>query len=138
MPQMARKPFMKSPWASPPEGSRGRSKEPQKSRVRPSIACHPRLIIIYTTRLSWSAVSSLSDISMRLTSTFLTCAFILTGSAAWADSRIFIVANQPDGYGVDQCLAHGEKCGAHAAQSYCQSRSFVDASSYRRVDPDEI
>jgi hypothetical protein len=75
---------------------------------------------------------------MRFISALLTCASILTGSAAWADSHIFIVANQPDGYGVDQCLAHGEKCGAHAAQSYCQSRNFAQASSYRRVDPDEI
>jgi hypothetical protein len=58
--------------------------------------------------------------------------------AASADSRVFIVANQADGYGVDQCLANGEKCGAHAARSYCQSRDFAQASSYRRVDPDEI
>jgi hypothetical protein len=43
-----------------------------------------------------------------------------------------------DGYGVDQCLAKGEKCGAHAARSYCQSRDFALATSYRRVDPDEI
>jgi hypothetical protein len=57
---------------------------------------------------------------------------------ASADSRVFIIANQADGYGVDQCLARGEKCGAHAALSYCQSRDFAQASSYRRVDPDEI
>ena len=64
--------------------------------------------------------------------------FVLAASAASADSRVFIVANQADGYGVDQCLARGEKCGAHAARSYCQSRDFAQASSYRRVDPDEI
>ena len=63
---------------------------------------------------------------------------LLAASAAAADSRVFIVANQADGYGVDQCLAKGEKCGAHAARSYCQSRDFAQASSYRRVDPDEI
>ena len=63
---------------------------------------------------------------------------MLAASAASADSRVFIIANQADGYGVDQCLAKGEKCGAHAARSYCQSRDFVQASSYRRVDPDEI
>jgi hypothetical protein len=57
---------------------------------------------------------------------------------ASADSRVFIIANQADGYGVDQCLARGEKCGAPAARSYCQSRDFAQASSYRRVDPDEI
>ncbi len=55
-----------------------------------------------------------------------------------ADNRIFIIANQSDGYGIDECLANGEKCGAHAAQSYCQSREFAEATSYRRVDPDEI
>jgi len=75
---------------------------------------------------------------MRSVSTFLTCVFLLSGSVAWADSRVFIIANQADGYGVDQCLARGEKCGAHAARSYCQSRDFAQASSYRRVDPDEI
>lgn len=64
--------------------------------------------------------------------------FVFAGSAAWADSRVFIIANQADGYGVDQCLANGEKCGAHAARSYCQSRDFAQASSYRRVDPEEI
>src|ERR1700737_3474847 len=59
-------------------------------------------------------------------------------SAASADSRVFIIANQADGYGVDQCLARGEQCGAHAARSYCQSRDFTQALAYRRVDPDEI
>ena len=75
---------------------------------------------------------------MRSISAVLACVFILAASAASADSRVFIVANQADGYGVDQCLAKGEKCGAHAAQSYCQSRNFAEASAYRRVDPDEI
>jgi hypothetical protein len=75
---------------------------------------------------------------MRSVTALLACAFVAAASAASADSRVFIVANQSDGYGVDQCLAKGEKCGAHAARSYCQSRDFADASSYRRVDPDEI
>lgn len=75
---------------------------------------------------------------MRSVSALLACAFVAAASAASADSRVFIVANQSDSYGVDQCLARGEKCGAHAARSYCQSRDFADASSYRRVDPDEI
>ena len=65
-------------------------------------------------------------------------AFALSASAALADTRVFIVANQADGYGVDQCLARGEKCGAHAARAYCQSRDFAQAVSFRRVDPDEI
>src|SRR6266481_10195603 len=75
---------------------------------------------------------------MRSLSALLTCAFVLAASAASADSRVFIIANQADGYGVDQCLAKGDKCGAHAALSYCKSRDFAQAPSYRRVDLDEI
>src|ERR1700730_9043981 len=75
---------------------------------------------------------------MRYKAALLACAALLTASAAMAESRVFIIENQADGYGVDQCLAKGEKCGAHAALSYCQSRQFAQASSYRRVDPDEI
>jgi hypothetical protein len=75
---------------------------------------------------------------MQFPSALLACVFMLAASAASADSHVFIIANQADGYGVDQCLAMGEKCGAHAARSYCQSRDFAQASSYRRVDPDEI
>ena len=75
---------------------------------------------------------------MRISSALLACAFILSASAAFADSRVFIIENQADGYGVDQCLAKGEKCGAHAALSYCRSRDFAQASSYRKVDPDEV
>jgi hypothetical protein len=75
---------------------------------------------------------------MRFSKAFLAGALVLAASAAFADTRVFIVANQADGYGVDQCLAKGDKCGAHAARSYCQSRDFAQASEYRRVDPDEI
>jgi hypothetical protein len=75
---------------------------------------------------------------MRSPSALLACVFLLATSAARADSRVFIIANQADSYGVDQCLARGEKCGAHAARSYCQSRDFAQASAYRRLEPDEI
>ena len=75
---------------------------------------------------------------MRFSSALFSCAFLFGASAAYADSRVFIIANQADGYGIDQCLASGDKCGAYAARSYCQSRDFAQASSYRRVDPDEI
>ena len=75
---------------------------------------------------------------MRFSSAFIACAFLLAAPAAYADSRVFIIANQADGYGIDQCLAKGDKCGAHAARSYCQSREFAQATAYRRVDPDEI
>ncbi|MDO9294992.1 MAG: hypothetical protein Q7U29_03515, partial [Bradyrhizobium sp.] len=64
---------------------------------------------------------------MRFPTAILTCVSLLAATAAWADSRVFIISNQADGYGVDQCLARGEKCGAHAARSYCQSRDFAQA-----------
>ncbi len=75
---------------------------------------------------------------MRSISAVLAGLSLLAGTAAWADSRVFIIVNQADGYGVDQCLANSEKCGAHAAHSYCQQRNFAHATAYRRVDPDEI
>ena len=75
---------------------------------------------------------------MRSLPALSACALLLATAAASAESRVFIVANQADGYGVDQCLADGDKCGAPAARSYCQSRDFALASAYRRVDPDEI
>ncbi len=75
---------------------------------------------------------------MRSISVLLACCVLFAGSAARADSRVFIISSLADGYGVDQCLAKGEKCGAHAAQSYCRSRNFAHATSYRQVDPDEI
>jgi hypothetical protein len=59
-------------------------------------------------------------------------------NAAQAEKRIFIIANNPDGYGVDRCLATGASCGAAAAAAYCKSREFALAASYRKVDKDEI
>ena len=75
---------------------------------------------------------------MRFPRALLAGASLLAASTAFADTRVFIVANEADGYGVDQCLARGDKCGAHAARAYCQQRDFAQAVSYRRVDPDEI
>ena len=75
---------------------------------------------------------------MRLILSALSACLLLAASAAHADSRIFIVANQPDGYGIDQCLAKGENCGAPAARAYCHAHEFAQAVSYRRVDPDDI
>jgi hypothetical protein len=75
---------------------------------------------------------------MRLIPALFACAALVATSAASADTRVFIIANQPDGYGVDQCLAKSDKCGAHAALAYCKAREFAQATAYRRVDPDEI
>jgi hypothetical protein len=75
---------------------------------------------------------------MRLSSVLVLCVAFATASPALAENRVFIVANQPDEYGIDHCLANGERCGALAARSYCESHQFTQASSYRRVDPDEV
>jgi hypothetical protein len=75
---------------------------------------------------------------MRSVPALLASALVLFATAAFAETKVFIVANHADDYGVDLCLAKGEKCGAYAARSYCQSRDFALAVSYRRVDPDEI
>lgn len=75
---------------------------------------------------------------MRSVSAIFVCALLLSASSALADSRVFIIANHPDGYGIDECLAKGETCGVSAARSYCQSREFAQASSFRRIDRDEV
>lgn len=75
---------------------------------------------------------------MRSLLALILCASTLTAASAYAETRVFIIVNQADGYGVDQCLAKGERCGASVARTYCQSRDFAQASAYRRVDPDEI
>jgi hypothetical protein len=59
-----------------------------------------------------------------------------TGRAS--ERRIFIIANNADGYGVDRCLASGAHCGAAAATAYCKSREFAQAVSYSKVDKDDI
>src|SRR3954453_20294943 len=74
---------------------------------------------------------------MRSIYPFVAC-LVVAAAPAWADSRVFIIPNQADGYVKDQCLAKGEQCGAHAARSYCQSRDFASATAYRRRDPEEI
>ena len=57
---------------------------------------------------------------------------------AGAETRIFIVESQPDGYGIDQCLASGATCGRPMASAYCQSRKYGQAVSFRKAEPDEI
>src|SRR3954462_1319864 len=59
-------------------------------------------------------------------------------AAAFAEARVFIVANHADGYGVDRFLATGERCGVTVATAYCQSQAFAQAKSFRKIDRDEI
>ena len=63
---------------------------------------------------------------------------VLSASAAQAEKRVFIVANSSDGYGIDRCLASGESCGNAAANSYCKTREYAQALSFRKVDRDDI
>jgi len=57
---------------------------------------------------------------------------------AAAENRVFIIANHADGYGVDRCLATGERCGVTVATAYCQSQSFALVKSFRKIERDEI
>jgi len=75
---------------------------------------------------------------MRAIVRFVAAAIALSASAAFADSRIFIIANESDGYGINQCLAKGEHCGAPMANAYCRQRDFSVAAAFRRVEADEI
>jgi hypothetical protein len=66
-------------------------------------------------------------------------AFLLAWAIpAGAETRIFIIENQPDDYGVDKCLARGAICGKPVASAYCVSRKYLQAVSFRKIDPDEI
>ena len=58
--------------------------------------------------------------------------------SAQAEKRIFIIANNPDGYGVDRCLSTGAACGTAVATAYCKSRDYAQAGTFRKVDRDEI
>jgi hypothetical protein len=76
---------------------------------------------------------------MRYVFAALTFAAVLYGSvSAQAEKRIFIIANNADGYGVDRCLATGASCGTAVATAYCKSREFSHAASFRKVDREEI
>jgi len=75
---------------------------------------------------------------MRLSSLFALFVAFAVVSPAFADTRVFLVANQPDEYGIDQCLASGESCGELAARSYCKAHEFTQAASYHLIDPAEV
>jgi hypothetical protein len=64
--------------------------------------------------------------------------FGLAAGEASAETRTFIIPSNADGYGVDRCLANGERCGMTVATAYCQSQAFAQASSFRKLDRDEI
>jgi hypothetical protein len=61
---------------------------------------------------------------------------ILWAAPAQAERRTFTVANNPDSYGIDRCLAAGAPCGVAVATAYCRSRDFERAVSFRRLERD--
>lgn len=75
---------------------------------------------------------------MLLKHTVLITALLSAVSSANAETRTFVLRNSPDGYGIDQCLASGASCGRMVASSYCKSRDFAEAASFRRVERAEI
>src|SRR5262249_56917346 len=77
-------------------------------------------------------------VGMRYVFAALVLAAAAFGTAAQAEKRVFIIANNSDGYGVDRCLATGARCGLPVATAYCKARDFVEAASFRKVDRREI
>jgi hypothetical protein len=75
---------------------------------------------------------------MRSVIAVLVFAAALSGAVAHAEKRLFIVANQSDGYGIDNCLATGAECGKAVANTYCRSHDFAQAVSFRKIDRDDI
>jgi len=73
----------------------------------------------------------------------LLAAGAIVGAIAFAvpaqtETRVFIVASNADGYGVDRCLTTGASCGTMVATAYCQAQSFEFAKSFRKIERDEI
>jgi hypothetical protein len=80
---------------------------------------------------------------MRCVFAALAAVLVLAGivagaSSARAERRLFIIANNSDGYGVDRCLTSGASCGETVANSYCHPREFAQALSFRKVERDDI
>jgi len=61
-------------------------------------------------------------------------ALVWFSSTAQAERRMFIIANDADGYGIDRCLASGERCGEAVANAYCKTQAFAQASTFHKVD----
>jgi hypothetical protein len=73
-----------------------------------------------------------------LAAVFVAVLVCIASTASAAERRMFIISSNADGYGVDRCLASGDKCGAAVANAYCKTHQFAEAASYRKVDRDDI
>jgi hypothetical protein len=60
----------------------------------------------------------------------------LAGPVA-AETKIFLI-DSTDGYGIDRCLATGDRCGLAAATALCRANAFAKAVDFGRVDQNEI
>ena len=69
---------------------------------------------------------------------FAVAGALLLAAPAAAENRVFIIANNADGYGIDRCLATGSRCGSAAAHAYCKSRAFAQAVAFHQIDRDDI
>jgi hypothetical protein len=75
---------------------------------------------------------------MRTVLIGLAALFYLAPGITHAEQHMFLVANDADGYGIDRCLATGERCGAAAANAYCRTQAFAAAARYHKIDPDDL
>ena len=64
--------------------------------------------------------------------------YVACVASSRAEQRLFLVANDADGYGIDRCLASGEKCGSAAANVYCKTQAFTAAASYHKVEDGDL
>jgi hypothetical protein len=65
-------------------------------------------------------------------------AVIASLSVAQAEKRIFVIANDSDGYGIDHCLATGAQCGTAAATAFCRGREYAQAVSFKKAERDQV
>jgi hypothetical protein len=79
-----------------------------------------------------SGPSEVSDLPMQKPALLLAAAFMLASSAASAETRIFLIENS-DAYGVDMCLANGERCGEQVAAAWCRTHDYSRALDYGKV-----
>ena len=95
------------------------------------------------------ATSLLSPVSACRVSAFRAAAVLgLTGLLAGVgaaypphargETKTFFVANQPDGYGIDECLASGATCGRPIASTFCRAREYEEVVSFRKAAPEEM
>jgi hypothetical protein len=110
---------------------------------RTAIACRVGVnesLTVFLTLSRWTdpGPKAASDHMRSLLATLALAALLAASSAAQAEKRIFIIANNADGYGIDRCLASGGPCGTAAANAYCKSREFAQALSFRKVDKEDI